>query len=396
MSNSFSKEAPSEANEISLLDIVNFLTDSWKKLVIASVVGAIVGLSGWFFLGSYSAEYVLLNNNSNNSYALNLVSWKVLQKSLPNLAAQINDEGKAPENQSQVFKTLASELWWQKNVKPSFALSKADLKDLATVGKDLDQASTTILNFTLDVAGSSRSVAIDNVKAAANFMRTGSAYLQLRNLINGYEGDVISSQADIQKQITSTEIEMSFQLQRAKNLEELYKRFPNNSSISQSVVDPKDSGVKYLSISTQIVAVNNDINQSKESLQRYRDRLAQIAVIKAFIEKANPLISQTFDGLILDNQLLEVEQQVRAELANDDIKKQEVLDVIRASLYAVQARFTRGLESNTAPTSSGKKGMIKSTAGGLAGAFFLMLLVLLSHRMWISIKSGQKSAGIRS
>lgn len=378
--------------EISLLDIVNFLADSWKKLALAGLFGAILGFSGWFFFASYSAEYVLLNNgnNSNNSYALDLLSWKALQKSLPNLASQINEEHKTLENQIQIYKTLADEKFWQKNVKPSFALSKADIKDLAAVGKDLDQASTTILNFTLDTTGSSKDAAIDNVKAAANFMRTGSAYLQLRNLINGLESEVISSRAELQKQITSTEIEMSFQLQRAKNLEELYKRFPGNTSVNQSVVDPKDSGAKYLSISTQIIAINNDINQSKENLQRYRDRLFQIAVIKAFIDKANPLVGQTFDGLALGDQLLDVEQLVRADLAKDDIKKQEVLDKIRANLFAVQARFTRGLEATTAPTSSGKKGMIKSMTGGLAAAFFLMLAVLLGQMIRSSVKGSAK------
>jgi hypothetical protein len=32
--------------------------------------------------------------------------------------------------------------------------------------------------------------------------------------------------------------------------------------------------------------------------------------------------------------------------------------------------------------------MIKSTAGGLAAAFFLMLLALLGQRVWTNIKNG--------
>jgi hypothetical protein len=32
--------------------------------------------------------------------------------------------------------------------------------------------------------------------------------------------------------------------------------------------------------------------------------------------------------------------------------------------------------------------MIKSAAGGLAAAFFLMFLALLGQRMWVSVKSG--------
>lgn len=127
-----------------------------------------------------------------------------------------------------------------KNVKASFALSKADIKDLATVGKDFDRVGTNILNFALDITGPSKAAAIENVKAAANFMRTGSAYLQIRNLINGLESEVISSEAELQKLITSTQIEIGYQIQRAKNLEELYKRFPANASTNQMVVDPKN------------------------------------------------------------------------------------------------------------------------------------------------------------
>ena len=32
--------------------------------------------------------------------------------------------------------------------------------------------------------------------------------------------------------------------------------------------------------------------------------------------------------------------------------------------------------------------MIKSIAGGLAGGFFLVLMLLLGQRLWMSIKSG--------
>ena len=375
--------------EISLLDIVNFVHESWKKLAAASLAGAVLGLGGWFFLGSYSAEYILLNNtNTNtNTYALDLVSWKTIQKSLPNLAAQIEDEGKAPQGQAQLYKSLASEQWWQKNVSPSYAISKADTKDLAGISKDLDAASTTILSLTIAASGTTKEKSIENVRAAANFLRTGSAYLQLRNIVNSYESETIATVADLQKRITTTEIEMGYQVQRAKSLEDLHKRFPGGNNASNQVVDPKDSGAKYLPITTQIIAVNNDINQSKEALQRYQDRLAQIALMKTLIEQANPLFDKTFDGLALNSELLALEAQLRAKLTKNDLKQQEVLDQLRSQLLVVQARFTKGLEANTAPTST-KKGMIKTTAGGLAGAFFLMLLVLLGQRVWLNVKSG--------
>lgn len=381
-----SSQEPESVSEISLLDIVNFLQESWKKLAIAAIVGAALGLSGWFFLGSYQAEYVLLNNN-NNSYALDLVSWKTIQKSLPNLAAQIEEEGKAPENQTALYKTLANEQWWQKNVVPSYAISKSDTKDLAAISKDLDLASTTILSLTVKVDGPSKERAIENVRAAAIFLRTGSAYLQLRSILNSYETETISTVADLQKKITTTEIEMGYQMQRAKSLEDLHKRFPGGNNSSNQVVDPKDSGAKYLPLATQIIAVNNDINLSKEALQRYKDRLVQISQIKIFLEEATPLAEKIFDGLLLGDNLLAIETKLRAKLPKEDIKQQEVFDQLRTQLLSVKSRYTKSLDANTAPIAN-KKGMIKTTAGGLAGAFFLMLLVLLGQRVWLNVKSG--------
>ena len=379
-------------NEISLLDIVTFVQSAWKKLAIAAVVGAVLGLGNWYFLGSYQAEYVLLNNNNNNnnnnnSYALDLVSWKMLQKSLPNLADQIVEDNKAPQDQAFLYKALSNEQWWQKNVLPTYALSKADTKDLAGISKDLDAASTTILSLTLTASGSSKEQSIVNVRASAKFLRSGSAYLQIRSLLNGYESQTVSAVADVQQKITSTQIEMGYQQERVKSLEELHKRFPGGANISGQVVDPKDSGAKYLPLATQIVAVNNDINGSKEVLARLQKRLEQIGLIKAFIDQAIPLQDQTFDGLALDDQLLVIEGSLRSKLGKGDANGQELLDQLHSQLLAIQVRFTKGLEANTAPTAS-KKGMIKSTAGGLVAAFFLMLLALLGQRVWVSIKSG--------
>lgn len=395
MSNSENQLDAASEVEISLLDVIHFLQSAWKKLVLASLIGAVIGLSGWIVLGNYSAEYVLLNNNNynynysnNNSYALDLVAWKTLQKSLPNLADQIIDENKVPEAQAALYRAMSSDQWWQKNVIPSYALSKADTKDLAGISKDLDGASTTILNLTLIGSGNTKESAVENVRAAAKFLRTGSAYLQLRSLLNGYESQTISTVADVQQKITNTQIEMGYQEQRVKQLEELHKRFPGNSSAAQQVFGATESNAKYLPIQTQIIAANNDINASKEDLMRLQNRLNQIALTKTFIEQALPLQDQTFDGLALGKQLLDIESNLGAKLAKSDSNGAEFLNALHAQLLSIQVRFTKGLEANTAPTSSGKKGMIKSTAGGLAAAFFLMLLVLLGQRVWLNIKSG--------
>lgn len=377
--------------QISLNKVVGFLAVTWKKLVIASLSGFVFGAIGWFFVVPYTSQYILLNNinfntaSSTNTYALDLVSWKTIQKSLPNLAAQVLAEGSIPEGLNDLYVEMSEDRWWQKNIIPSYAISRADTKDLAGISKDLDAASTTILSLTVYSGGVTKQDALKNVRGAARFLRTGGAYLQLRNILNSYEGEAISSVADIQKKITTTEIEIGYLLQRAKALEDLNKRFPGGASVGQQVVDPKESGAKFLPISTQIVAVNNDINLSKENLQRFRDRLVQITLMKTFLDEATPLAEKTFDGLLLSEELLSIESRLRAQLTKEDSRRIELLDQLHAQLLQVQARFTKGLEANTAPTIK-KFGLLKTSFGALFAAFILTLLALLSQKALVGMK----------
>lgn len=390
----------SNDGEISLLEIVNFLRDTWKKLAIAGILGAALGLGIWWLFTPYSAEYILINNTSTNNtnnttYALDIVSWKTLQKSLPNLAAQAEAEGKVPDGQGAIYRAFSDERWWQKNVVPGYALSKADTKDLAVISKDLDAASMVILSLTVTGSGTTKAKALETVLASAKLLRTGGAFLQLRNILNGYERETISSVADIRKKITTTEIELGYQNEHARALEDLYKRYPASGTVAQQPVDIKQSGAKYLSITSQIVAINGDIIQSKENLQRLQDRLGQIAIIKNFLEEATPLLKNSLDGLALCSELLKIEDRLRSKLAMENIKSKEILDQLRAQLLEIQVRFTIGLDANMAPMIRGRIYMVKLMVSGLLAGFFLMLLILLSQKFWHNIKIVQKSAGAR-
>jgi hypothetical protein len=138
-------------------------------------------------------------------------------------------------------------------------------------------------------------------------------------------------------------------------------------------------------LTTQIIAANSDVNQLRENLQRYKSQLAQYKLIQEYLDEAKILVSKTYDGLILANQLLELESSFRSKIPKDDYGQIEVLDQLHLQILLVQTRFTKALEANTAPISK-KPGMIKSTAIGSVAALFLMLMILLTQRMWSYIK----------
>lgn len=379
----------------SLSEIVEFIQDSWKQLLAAGIVGAALGFGGWSFFGNYKAELILLNNtntntNTNNAYGLDLVTWRTLQKSLPNLASQMLADEKLISDARVMYREMDNAKWWSKNIIPTYAISKADAKDLAGISKELDNASTTILSLTVYAESTSKTGSLEDVRLAARFVKSGGAYLQIKSVLNAYEGDAIGTAADIQNQITSTEIEQSYLRERVKGLEVLLKRFPGNAGANQQVVDPKESGAKFLPLTTQIIAVNNDINQNKERLIRLNVRLNQIALMKQFLIEALPLAETELDGIVLSKSLLSIEEKLRKGLPEVDVKNRQALDQLRSQLLTIEARFTKGLEANTAPVTK-KTGMIKYTAVGLAAAEFITLFYLLGRKVLGGLNKKQRA-----
>ena len=152
------------------------------------------------------------------------------------------------------------------------------------------------------------------------------------------------------------------------------------------MIDPKESGAKYMPIGTQIIAANTDINNSMESLERLKSAQSQMGVLRSWVMQVAPLINASYDGIALTKQLLEQEARLRATLNPSDPKSLIFVNDLRSNLLAIDIRYSKDFEMSTSPTVN-KKGMIKSTVGGLAGLLFFMLIVLLGQRAWLHIKS---------
>lgn len=356
---------------IDLGQVVDFLSEHWKKAVVGAVVGALIGVAGWSQLGSYKAETVLVNSivsNGSEQRAINFISWRLLQKNLPILASQFEDNWSALKEPS----------WWQKNVVPAYSLSKADTKDLAAISKDLqDSEGQTILSLTVNANGSTKEKALSRLDEATRFIREGSVYLLLKGQIIGYEAKLLNGDADLQKRITDAEVELRYLRDRARNLESLRQRFPQNVAVgSQQIVDLKDSNAKYMPISTQLVAVNTDINNAEESLKRMRDQQAQMIVLRDYVAKARPQLEKETNGLKLADGLLQIDSQMRKVADVKDMNTLQTLNDIRAQVVQVQARFTKGLESGSSPYVTRPGPMLPAAGGFLGGAVVALLFVM--------------------
>lgn len=397
--------APHDDDEwsIDLLDVVNFLTTHWQQLLMGAGAGLVVALAGWFGLGKYTAETVLINNQVetvmiNNqvvsqSKAIDLIGWRSMTRSLPALAAQMVNEGQVPPEQENQLRSMSSNNWWSQNVKPTYALSKADTKELAALSKQMQEAGgADILNLVVLTQGKTSEEASTRAKIATDFIMQGTAYLSIKDTISSYESQVLTVSSDLQKKITDTEVELKFLRQRAEALEVLRQRFPGNTPVAnQQLVDLKDSNAKFMPISTQIVAVQSDINAAQEQLQRMRDKLAQSEFMRTFVQKATEQTSRQQNGFALIDALLQITTELRRNSSTDDMNAQLVLSTMEADLVKARTFYSKGLEVRLAPSVKPPKLALPLALGLLAGGF-LMLLFLLVRTGLANLRAKQAAA----
>ena len=344
------------------------------------LAGLLLALASWFSLGQYTAESVLINNQvESQTKAIDLISWRSMTRSLPGLASQLVSEGQVGAEQTSQMERMSNSEWWAKNVKPTFSLSKADTKELAALSKQMQEAGgADILNLVIQTTGKTQQEAAARGLVATNFITQGSAYLSVKETISGYESKVLTVNSNLQKKITDTEIELNFLRQRAEALEVLRQRFPANTPVAnQQLVDLKDTNAKFMPISTQIVAVQSDINATLEQLQRMRDQLAQSELMRSFVQKAQQQTGQKQNGFELITALLQITSELRSTAKPDDMNAQVVLSNMEADLVKTRTFYSKGLEVRLAPTIKAPSLAMPLALGLMAGTLLMLVFLLL-------------------
>jgi hypothetical protein len=374
-------------SEISLGEIFVFFTDNWKKIALGGLLGALLGILGWFIFAEYKAELVVNNTNK----GIDFVSWRSLSKNFPGLAADLVAKRNITPIDADLYQELSDSKWWSKNILPTYTISKSDTKDLAGISKELQESSgTSITNLIINYSSLDKEKALNNVEKVNQFIRSASTYLTLKEILNGYESQTLALDAEVQQKITAAEVELQYLSGKAKSLEELRQRFPANVGVNiQNIIDPKDSATKYLPISTQLVAINSDIYNTKESLSRLSDNLMHNLIIKQFIAQALPLMnSGNKDGLLLVDQLIQVQENIKGTIQPNDIKNLNTVNGILADLISTKTRFSKFLE-NFLPATAVKPSLLLPTIGGFLVGLLFSLFRILAAKAWNNYRATQ-------
>ena len=367
-----------EGSEISIIDIVKFFTRYRKLLLIGTITGCIVAAAATLKFGQYEAVATLVNNS--NKASIDFLLLNRLRKDLPILADRILYHDK---NDDSYLNVLTGELWWKKNFVPTFSFTKEDSKEIYGVPKELqDEESTKIKNIVVKVTGANKEQALENLSTTTSFIRSGAAYLELKDIVTGYQINLLNSENEFKKNILELEIELTYLNRRLASLEALKAKYPRSAdSITNQIIDLKDSSAKYLPISNQLIAVNLDINSLKENIARLNDKKSQLAIMHRFVSQAKPVIERSFDGLSALEEIAKIESSLMKEQKSTDVNNTALLDKINYDLTLISTRYRMGLEQPSFISTSSPK-YLKSLAIGLFAGFFFALLGSFFTALW--------------
>lgn len=356
-------ESNSDELNISLVDVVQFVKRYHRTVLSLGVAGLICSVVVTFILGNYTATVSL-----QNMAGIDLPGLRYLQSALPKLEQENQEKQK---NKESAY--LSSEQFWAQSIKPIILIGKADGKDLLDASS-LKSAGSNIASLQFTAKGRSEELAERRIEELTKAFINGAAYIGARDLLRGYELKVIAADSNLNKNIGTAEVELAYFERRIQNLTALKNQYPVAATASLQVVDAKDSGAKYLPITTQIIAATTDANRLNESLARYRDEENQLTVYTQFVEKAKPLIENgRKDGNLLDS-LFEVTNQI--DQNTQGAIKKIVVEDIRVALTAIQTNKAFGLRQ--AGTVDIKlPPYLRNTAIGLFAGLFLGLIYSL-------------------
>jgi len=366
-----------KADVISLLDIVVFIKESYKKAALLALSGSICAFIFTFALGQYTASVTLLN------YAeLDIPRIKYLQASLPKLSQEELTKGS--------FNSFGSEGLWKSAIKVKSLVGKSDAKDLIDPAS-LKSDRFNIYAIELIDKANAKQLAEERIQEIRNYFIYGTVFIDLRDLVRRYELKVTTTNTKLAINILNAEVEMAYIERRIKNLNELKRQYPTmiaSQNNSMQLIDTKDSAAKYLPVLTQIIAATADQNNQLELLQRYKEEGAQMRIYNSFVEKAKPFMDTGFKDPKLLANLMGIVDEAKKEV-NTNYEK-VTLSAIEGDLKKIMAFKLYGLPQVGSIGITGPAYLKNIAIGLFSGAMMGILFVLglrVSQRLRAEMKS---------
>jgi hypothetical protein len=311
-----------ENKEISVFDIVHFLSKHLKLFVFSVLICGLVGLGISALQPQFTAMSTLYSSGQDAdepSKHFDLVTWKKAQHNLQYLAQESSSN---KQDDEKILTAMSSPAWWSSHVHVTKSLTLDESKELLGINsmivgpnKPSDESdtlrflgraikeSTRISRLTVSATASTAEQALREATFAAKFIEQGLGILKCRELIQSMRNSLVQSERQTELSLEQANVELTAKLKRRDALILLQKEFPIEKTSTQ-VITVTEASTKYLPLANQLIAVTIDINELKERIASLKQQEKQNNLTSEFIVKAAKSIRAIrFSSLILISQI---------------------------------------------------------------------------------------------
>jgi LPS O-antigen subunit length determinant protein (WzzB/FepE family) len=235
-----------------------------------------------------------------------------------------------------------------KKIKPVYAYSKADLKDLAQISKDV---KNYIIGINLSYEYSDPHKAKLYVGVITGFIKDSFMYGRIfdyiaenynisNNDLKNYENSIIETNFSIEKT-----------LNKRNNIKQILKKYPQSRSIEQrQLVSTEKGGYRYLSPIAQLVGIESTLADLKSNLEEHYRRKTISSLKYAFFKEAKKIMRGEKNGIKLFEKVYQLKDSFFKNLDLKNSVNKEVYNKIIIDLDNYHYLFYEIIRFGSGPT----------------------------------------------
>jgi hypothetical protein len=387
--------------EIGLEDVLNALRLSWRGILLGALLTPLLVAGAIKIFGKFSAEATLSNiciqqdlankdkdkdkdKDKGLECALTFARWRMLAENLPGVAGQwaatLEGRGENP----RPLGWLASAPWWEKQVVPVYGISQAETKKFPLMDEKLKAESTRISQIKITMTDRKVERAKEGLEWSLRFLRDGATYLELKNLLDGYQGEVAVLTAGFSGEQLRAEVESGYLKTRLKEFETLMERDKDLTSHDEVRVDVGTVDPSFLPLRTQANALKVSLYGLEEKLKRLKAEEEAVGVLEAFIGQAKAVMADQYQGQsgdTLTQGLFTIVEGLSAGVSVDDLPRQQAISRIRGDIARIQGRYSVQLPELSRRIEPPRVVIVALAGSVLGGAFLGFILAFGRHKL---------------
>ena len=303
---------------------------------------SILIIIGWlltsFAIGLYFGQYKVTSIFLNNP--LDVTAIRDLKRYLP-IVANERLYSRKDQNNTDLLKQISNEKWWENNLTPNYKYTKSDIKSTNTqITKEeaLQITSLSITNTGIDLEKTKK-----ESQYITNFFRETASYQAYEKLINDYELRAKNIEINYQHDITDYLLETSYLQLRKKNMQEIYKQFPDKNKAEPTYILQQSNIEKHLPLETQIISIQIDINNIQESIIKLNDLIAESEQLIQFSEKAKFVLNNENNGFVIYKKFNDIFMKTQKP---SSLSGEKTLYKIASDIENINKTYSKALSEN--------------------------------------------------